>query len=113
MRKITAVCCLFLFSFAFVYSQTEVDTIQTELESDCEVYLKNIFKVRELKENYEIAEHIYKYKEGGSFFKNQLSQNDSFLNRYFKSIRGFPFFEEQKDSTSVAEPGKLVKVEFM
>ena len=113
MKKVIIELCMFLLPLTFVYSQTEVDTIKTEVESDCESSLKNIFKVHELKIKYETVDYIYKYREGGNFFKNQLFQKDSFLNRYFKSIRGVPFYEEQKDSISVAEPGRLVKVEFM
>ena len=60
MNKVFIVFCLSLLPFAFVYAQTEVDTIQTELESDCEANLESIFKVYDLKRKYDIVEHIYK-----------------------------------------------------
>ena len=100
MKKIIIVFCLSLFPFAFVYSQSEADTT-------CMRYLENIFKISVFRDKYETIEHIYKYREGG-FFKNS-----SFLNDYFQLIRGFQYWEEQKDSLSGPKPGELVYAEFM
>jgi hypothetical protein len=69
--------------------------------------MENIFKICEFKRKYETVQFIYKYRER-RFFKN-----DGILNDCFKLIRGFPYFEEQKASTSGAKSGELVKVEFM
>ena len=60
MKKIIIVLCLFLLPLAFVYPQTEVDTIHAVVESNCETNLENIFKVYDLKRKYDIVEHIYK-----------------------------------------------------
>ena len=107
MKKIISVFYLFLSTMAFVYSQTEVDTMQTEVESDCDTNLENIFKVHDLRIKFETVLFIYKHKEGG------FHKNNSFLNNSFQLIRGIPYFKEQKDSISGVSSGELVKVEFM
>lgn len=73
--------------------------------------MENIFKVREFKKIYETVQYIYKYRERG-FFKNDSFKSDSFLNRSFILIRGFPYYQEQKDSIFDVNPGELVKVEW-
>jgi predicted patatin/cPLA2 family phospholipase len=87
MLNIYLVFYLSLFPFAFVYSQSGVD-------SACKLNLENVFKVHKLKIRYENVQYIYD-KHG---FVYLTSKND--WNRYFKLIKGFPLFEEQKDSIS-------------
>jgi hypothetical protein len=84
----------------FVYSQPSAD-------SNCKSNLENILKVREFKEKYETVQHIYKY------MGRRFSRNDTFLNNSFKLIRGVPYFEEQKDTTSGAKYGELSLAELM
>ena len=97
MKKVIIVFCLFLLPFAFVFPQTEE-------VSDCVRNIENIFKAHDLKIKYETVRYIYKYENGG------FTRNDSFLNNYFKLIRGFPYWEEQKDSILSVKPGESVRV---
>ena len=63
MNKVFIVFCLSLLPLAFVYAQTEVDTIQTELESDCEANLEVFSRYMTLKENM-ILLNTYTRKAG-------------------------------------------------
>lgn len=84
----------------------------TGMKSDCETNLENIFKVRVFKEKYETVDYIYKHRER-TFFKHHLSQNDSFLSRSFKLIKGVPYFKSENDSIFNQKKRELVKVEPM
>lgn len=105
MKKVIIWFCLFLLPFAFVFPQTEV-------KSDCETNLEDIFKVNGLMDKYGTVKYIYTHKER-VFFKNESFESDSFLNSFFQLIRGFPYREDLKDSIPKGKPGELVKVEFM
>lgn len=90
--------CLFFFLSIFVYSQTE-------LESDCKTNLENIFKAHSLKIKYETVLYIHNAKS--------FPKNDSFLNRSFELIKGYPYFKEEKEAKSEIKQGELEKVEWM
>jgi len=113
MKKIIIVLCLSIFSLAFVYSQTEAETmtVQTEFESDCEAKLENIFKIYDFKKKYDIVEDLYKEskKRESILFSNY---NYGYLNHIFKLIQGFPYFES-KDSIPIIKPGEPTKIEYM
>ena len=99
MRKIMILCYMVLLSSVFIFPQTGI-------KYDREMYLAEIFKVHEFKEKYEIVDYIYKHKER-VFFKHHLYQNDSFLNRSFKLIKGFPYYELLPDSMPIEVPGRV------
>ena len=104
--------CLFLLPFAFVFPQTEVDMIQTEVDSVCMRNLEDIFKVYDLKRKFDIVEHIYnesRQKESILF----SNYNYRHLNHLFELIRGIPYFEQPKDSIPTVEYGKLIEIEYM
>jgi hypothetical protein len=58
MKKVIIAFCLFLLPFAFVSAQTEVDTIQTEVDTACMRNLENIFKIFVLRDNYETLRYV-------------------------------------------------------
>jgi hypothetical protein len=114
MKKIIIAFCLFFLSFFYVYSQTEVDTLKTEVESDFETNLENIFTVNDLKRKYDIVEDIYKEsrKKESILFSNY---NYRRLSYFFELIRGVPYSEQLKDSIPIVEPREMGKrkIEYM
>lgn len=85
--------------------------VQTELESDCEAKLENIFKVYDFKRKYDIVEDIYKEskKRESILFSNY---NDGRLSYLFELIRGFLYFEPN-DSIPITKLGEPQKIEYM
>lgn len=84
MKKVIVVVCLILMYSSVVLAQKKV-------KINCKQNLENIFKIQEYKYKYDIVQFIYKYRNGGMFFKN-----DFFLNYYFKFIKGYSYFEEKE-----------------
>lgn len=112
MKKEIIVFCISILPISFVFPQTEVDTIQTEVDSVCVRNLEDIFKIYDLKRKFDIVEHIYnesRQKESILF----SNYNYRHLNHLFELIRGIPYFEQPKDSISTVEYGKLIEIEYM
>ena len=114
MKKIIIAFCLFFLSFFYVYSQTEVDTLKTEVESDFETNLENIFTVNDLKRKYDIVDNIYKEsrQKESILFSNYNYRRLSYL---FELIRGVAYSEQLKDSIPIVEPREMGKrkIEYM
>ncbi len=107
MKKVFIVFCLSLLPFAFVYSQTETETV-------CKPNIENVFKVSDLKRKFDIVEDIYRQsRQKSSFLFSKNSVSLSELNYYFILIRGFPYFEQLKDSIPSVKPKELIKIEYM
>ena len=89
-----------------------VDKAPTELPSDCEANLENIFKTYDLKVHYDIVERLYQEakKRETVFFSNY---NYGYLNHLFTLIRGVPYFEQPTDSITMVNPGEQAEVEYM
>lgn len=106
MKKTITVFCMIMFLVDFGYAQTEVATIESAVELECDTNLGNIFKVLVFKNKYETVEYIHKFR-GRFLLKYSLYQNDSFLNRSFKLIKGFPYYELLPDSMPIEVPGRV------
>lgn len=89
MKKAIIAFCLFLLPLTFVHPQTEV-------KSDCEINLEDIFKVHKLKIRYEtvmfLDREMKKKDEGRGSFIATFSK--SRWNEYSRLIKGVPMFEE-------------------
>ncbi len=101
MKKVIILFCLSILPFVLVYPQTGV-------KSDCESNLEKIFKVYDLKRKFDIVEHIYEEsrQKESILFSNY---NYDYLDHLFKLIRGFPYFEQPKDSIPFVKPGEMEK----
>lgn len=106
MKKVVVMFCLFLLPFAFVFPQTEVDTIQTDVDSACMRNLENIFKVYDLKRKYDIVEDIYKESKQREsiLFSNY---NYEYLGYLFELVRGLPYSGQLKDSIPIVKPSEI------
>jgi hypothetical protein len=101
MKKVIIAFYLCLFPSAFIYSQSEADSV-------CKPNLENIFKVQALKVRYEAVSYLYSNKNS-RFFKDS-----DFLNRSFGIIREIPPYpKKQNDSISGVNPEGRVEVEWM
>jgi len=109
MKKVFVVFCLFLISISFVYSQKKI-------KKSCKQNLENIFDIQKYRYKYEIVQFIYKYRNGGMFFKN-----DHFLDYASELIKGCSYFEEKEEVWKGGlvtgpisdEQATVKKVEFM
>ena len=98
MRKVMFMFCLFFFPITFTYSHSKTD-------SACNSNTENIFKVYDLKIKYETVQYIYEQRHK---FKDVICKDC--WNSYFELIRGYPFFEEKKDSVPEISSGESVIV---
>ena len=112
--RVIIVLFLCLFSFSFAYAQPGE-------ESDCDSNIENIFKALSLKIRYETVQYVYQTLDikDSIFIRNKhspLSYKPS-LNKYFRSITGFPMddFEESvtvKRTEEIKFPGQMSLEEF-
>lgn len=93
------VFCLLFLPITPIYSHTETN-------SACNSNTENILKVYALKIKYETVQYIYEQRHSceGVIYKDCW-------NSYFELIRGYPFFEEKKDSVSEISSGELAAAE--
>ena len=76
IRKVFVEFCLFLIPISFVYSQKEI-------KQNCKQNLYNILSIQEFKYKYEIVKFLYKYRNGGIFWRFRTIPTHFFRKKTF------------------------------